>query len=199
MASRVLVFSSSDASPQMDKFVSATVEALSLMHPEVELQDLGVDAPNDYFRSHAWRRTAAPWTTVEHFTDRSVPANWMEVRGDDLADVLRLESLLRPTLPFEPPASLLESLQHDSTNASLLVRTALAHVGLDVPEPLSEAIDRALRSADLELFTAGCTAASLLPDERFVPMVTERGRTDSTLQRLVESTLEHLNAHGRSG
>lgn len=192
MASRVLVLTSAHATEPLERFVGATVEALSLTHEGLDLQDMGIQAPNQYFRSHAWRRVVEPWTVVEHFSDSSVPATWIEVRGKDVGDVQQIESLLRPVLPVESAATLLATLLRDGVHPSRLVRTALAHVGLGMPGALREAIETALASGGLDLFAAACTAASLLPDSSFVPIVQARGLRDPALSRLVESTLAQL-------
>ena len=198
MASRAIVLSSAHPSEAMDRFVAATVEALSMTRPDVALRDAGRLQPNEHFRSRSWRRSDAPWTAVEHFSDASVPATWLEVRGEDLDDVLLVESLLRSVMPCEHASALLDALAREPNNPSLLVRTALAHVGLQVPEEMFMATKRSIESGDLAQFAAACTAASLLPDQRLVLVLEERGRRDPALSRLVGSALANLESAARA-
>lgn len=199
MESRTLVFQALELTPPLDRFVHATIEAMSLLDGDVQWTDLGADCPNDHFYRHSWQRVQTPWVIVELFADSSVPATWIEVQGEDAGDVLRIEGVLRSGLPVELPQDLLDRLRADSANPPLLTRTALAHVGREAPNALRKFIEEALRSPHLDLFAAACTSAALLPSSSYEPILEERGRTDAGVARLVESTLAHLKLSGHSG
>jgi len=189
MASRVLVLQTLDSSPPLERFVEATIDAMSLTYPDMQWNDLGADRPNDHFYRHTWRRAQAPWTIVEHFADNSIRATWIEVQGEDDPDVTRIEGLLRPVLPVEAPKELLERVLRNCGNESLLARTALAHVGREVPQALTTCIEQALKSEDLGTFAAACMAAAMLPSPSFTPILEARRRNDPALARLIESTI----------